>query len=378
MKAILGGEIFYNGKFEKNACLIYDKFTSKIISLEQYDNKQIEEEIILTDEIVLPGFIDVHIHGGEGYDTMQANYESIEKISLNLAKNGVTSFLPTTMSKSIEDIENSLMNIRKYMNTRNENGAKLLGVHLEGPFLSKEKRGAHDEDCIIEIDEDLIDNNADVIKIISLAPEKKGALELAAKYKHLINFSVAHTNADYQTAKEAIKSGFSSFTHLFNAMSAMTHRELGSVGAALLDDDTYVELICDNIHVHSDLYNLVLRTKSEKKIMLITDCISVGGLPDGRHEIDGQIFDLKNGLCTLQDGTIAGSILQYNTGLKNFIRSTNSDLSILSYISSINQSKFLRLEKIGEIKTGNFADYVILDRDLNVKYTVINGKTVYS
>ncbi len=377
MKIITGGRIFYNGSFIDNHALIYNEKTVSVLKNEDADKSKITEEIKLNGELVFPGFIDVHIHGNNGADTMDASYKATKTMSDSIVKNGVTSFLPTTMSMPKEKIQNALDNIKDFIKIENSTGAKVLGVHLEGPFINKDKKGAQPENGIFPIDEDLILKNKDVIKIISIAPEVLGAQEFIIKYKDDFNFSIAHTNADYETATLAIKNGAKSFTHLFNAMTGLNHRSPGCVGSALTND-CYVEMICDNIHVNSNLYSLVKNAKGIDKLLLITDCIRAGGLLDGEYDLGGQMVKLKNGKCTLPGDVIAGSVLDFNAGMRNFYKNTGVSLEDLAKITSINQSRYLKIEDtIGEIKEGNFADFAIVNDDFDVLYTIINGKIAY-
>ncbi len=377
MKIITGGKVFCNGKFIDNHTIVYNKKTVSILKDEQVNKADINEEIKLNGEHVFPGFIDVHIHGKLGSDTMDATDKAIKDMSEGIVKNGVTAFLPTTMSMPKEKIQNALDNVKAFMQSENKIGAKVLGVHLEGPFINKDKKGAQPENGIFPIDEDLIINNKEVIKIISIAPEVDNAIEFISKYKEDFNFSIAHTNADYETATNAIKNGAKSFTHLFNAMTGLNHRNPGCVGSALTND-CYAEMICDNIHVNSNLYSLVKNAKGVDNLLLITDCIRAGGLAEGEYDLGGQMVTVKDGKCTLPGDVIAGSILDFNVGARNFYKATNSSFEDIAKITSLNQAKYLKMQdSIGDIKIGNFADYTILDKEFEVLYTIIDGDIAY-
>ncbi len=377
MKIISGGKVFYEGKFIDNHSLVYNEKTIEVILDENLNKENVIEEIKLNGEYVFPGFIDVHIHGFLGSDTMDSSYEAINIISEGVVKNGVTSFLPTTMSMPKEILQVALDNVKDYKKTQSKIGAKVLGVHLEGPFINKEKKGAQPEEGIYPIDENLILNNKDVIKIISIAPEIDNAINFISKYKDDFNFSIAHTGADYETASLAIKNGAKSFTHLFNAMTGLNHRNPGCVGAAFTND-SYVELICDDIHINNNLYSLVKNIKGVDKILLITDCIRAGGLKDGQYDLGGQEVTLKNGKCTLPGDVLAGSVLNFIDGLKNFYNKTQVSMEDLAKLTSINQAKYLKMEdKIGNIKNGLCADYTIINKEFDVIYTIVNGNVVY-
>ncbi len=377
MKIITGGKVFYKGSFIEGHTLVYGEKTINIIKDNEVDKSQETEEINLTGEYIFPGFIDVHIHGKGGSDTMDGSYEALCNITATSARAGVTSLLPTTMSMAKTNIYSALENIGEFMTKGNPTGAKVIGAHLEGPFINKEKKGAQPEDGIFPIDEQLILKNKEVIKIISMAPEIDNGIEFIAKYKDDFNFSIAHTGADYDTATKAVKSGAKSFTHLFNAMTGLNHRNPGCVGSALTNE-CFVEMICDDIHINSNLYTLVKNAKGMDSIMLITDCIRAGGLEDGQYDLGGQQVTVSNGKCTLPGDVIAGSILDYNVGIRNFYNATSVSRQELAKATSINQARYLGLQDtIGEIKEGNFADYAVLDEDFNVIYTIVNGNVVY-
>ncbi len=377
MKVISGGKIFYEGKFIENHSLVYNEKTIDVVLNEKLDKENIKEEIKLNGEYIFPGFIDVHIHGFLGSDTMDSSFDAINIMSEGVVKNGVTSLLPTTMSMPKGILQTALDNVKEYKKNQSVNGAKVLGVHLEGPFINKEKKGAQPEEGIYPIDEDLVLNNKDIIKIISLAPEMDNAINFINKYKDDFNFSIAHTNSDYKTASLAIENGAKSFTHLFNAMTGLNHRNPGCVGAAFTNE-CYVEMICDDIHISNDLYSLVKNVKGVDNILLITDCIRAGGLKDGEYDLGGQEVTLKNGKCTLPGDVLAGSVLNFVDGVRNFYNKTKTSMEDLAKLTSVNQAKYLKMEdEIGNIKTGLFADYTIINKDFDVLYTIINGNIVY-
>jgi N-acetylglucosamine-6-phosphate deacetylase len=377
MKAITGGQVFYKGSIEEDLVVLYDDKIKDIISVNDFDKSSVDEIITLDGDYLLPGFIDVHIHGYEGSDVMDGTASSLEIISKGILKNGVTSFLPTTMTMSKDKIEKALLNINDFMIKEDTGGARVLGAHMEGPFINASKKGAQSAKDIITVDEELFLKHKDTIKIISIAPETEGALEAIEKYSNEFIFSIGHTASDYDTAKKAIDNGAKGVTHLFNAMTSLNHRDPGVVGAALTCD-CYTELICDYYHVNKAVYQVVLDSKGYNKILLITDCIRAGGLKDGVYDLGGQEVNVEGIKCTLKDGTIAGSMLNYNTAIKNFYNATNSTLDGVFNMSSKNEAVYLGVDdKVGEISKGKFADFAIIDKNFEVEYTIVGGKVLY-
>lgn len=376
MKAISGGVIYYREKLIEDKVLIFDERIRKIIDLEEFDKKLVDEIINLNGEYILPGFIDIHIHGYGGSDAMDASPEALETIAQGVLAKGVTSFLPTTMTMGKKKIQEALDNI-SYVMERESKGARVLGAHMEGPFISKAKKGAQLEEDIIAVDEDLILKYRDTIKIITLAPEIEGALGLIEKYGDDFIFSLGHSSADYQTSKEALERGARSVTHLFNAMTGLGHRNPGLVGAALRGD-SYVEIICDDFHIDKSVYQIVLDTKGPDRILLISDSIRAGGLGDGDYDLAGQEIRLRDGKSSLSDGTIAGSVLSYNEGIKNFYRGTDIGLEDLFKLTSKNQADLLGIDRdLGSIEKDKLADLVVLSKDFDVLYSIVGGQTLY-
>lgn len=376
MKAIIGGILYYRGKLEKDLALIYNEEIIDIIPIKDFDSYLVDEIIELDQEYILPGFIDVHIHGYGGKDVMDGSTQGLQTISKDILQNGVTSFLPTSMTMPKEDIEKAIINVGKMIG-KDIDGARLLGLHMEGPYISKEKRGAQLEKYIVVADHELILKYKDIIKIITIGPEVEGAMELIEKYSKKFIFSLGHTLANYETAKLAIEKGAKSVTHLFNGMSGLNHRDPGLVGAALTSD-CYVEIICDDYHINSSVYQIVLDTKGYDKILLITDSMRAGGLEDGIYDLGGQEVSVRDGKCRLEDGTIAGSILAFNDAVKNFYKGTDISLEHLFSMTSKNQAEYLGIDdKVGSIEKGKLADLVVLNKKLDVEYTIVGGRLLY-
>jgi N-acetylglucosamine-6-phosphate deacetylase len=377
MKAIINANIVLNDRVISDSALLFDGVIRDIVKYEDYDSDKVEEEIDANKKYVFPGFIDIHIHGFAGYDTMDEIPEAILEISKGLVKTGVTSFLPTTMTMSMDRIENALKNIRKMMNIKT-GYAKVRGAHLEGPFISEKFKGAQDSKYIISPNETLIENYADCLKIVTLAPESDGAIALIKKFKGEIVFSIGHTDSSYEGAIRAIDAGASHSTHTFNAMTGLHHRKPGVVGAVLLRDDVNTEFIADQIHTHKDILKLMKKIKTSNHLILITDSMRAGGMQDGEYNLGGQRVFVKNNSARLEDGTLAGSVLTMNKACKNMHDSGDSTLCDIAKMSSYNPARVLKLDDIiGSIEVGKVADLVILNERFEVEKTFIDGNIVY-
>ena len=323
---------------------------------------------------VTPGFIDLHIHGYLGKDVCDATADSIRTIAGGIVENGVTGFLPTTMTVDMSVIKGALDACREVKNSGEYYGSQILGVHAEGPFISVSKKGAQDERFILKPDADFVKANADIIKIITLAPEEdKDFVEIKRMAEETdVVVSMGHTSADYKTAMESTKNGVKHATHLFNAMTPMTHRAPGVVGAAL-NSDVSCELIVDTYHVDPALYEMVYRMKG-RKLCFITDCLPAGGLPEGEYTLGGAKIIYKDNLCKLEDGTIAGSVLKLNKGVWNVYTNTSIPLYECVNCATLNPANAIGVaDKKGSIEVGKDADIVVLDDEFNVKKTIIGG-----
>ena len=323
---------------------------------------------------VLPGLIDVHIHGYLGEDTSNADSDGIRKMAAGLVKNGVTAFLPTTMTVDKARIDASFESVRTVMaESLGWNGSQVLGVHAEGPFINPKRKGAQDERAIIAPDAEWIIKNADVVKYITLAPEMDPGFE-AIRAMTAAGFAVSmgHTDADSATAAAAVAAGVRSTTHLFNAMSPLSHRSPGVVGAALTTG-VYAELIADTFHVDKALFPLVAKAKGDR-LIIVTDCLPAGGLPLGTYTLGGQPFVATETVCRLPDGTIAGSIMPMNRGVKNLWDNTDLPLWHCVRCASLNPAEMLGIDgKKGSLEVGKDADVVIADGELAVKQVFIGG-----
>ena len=332
---------------------------------------------------VSPGFIELHIHGYLSKDVCDANVESLRIISKGLLGNGVTGYLPTTMTVDMAVIKGALEACRELMpesKTPEFDGSAILGVHAEGPFISESKKGAQDPKYILKPDADFVKEYSDVIRVITLAPEEDDADFSAIKRitaETDVVVSMGHTSADYDTAIAGVKAGVRHATHLFNAMTPLTHRGPGVVGAALNSDEVSTELIVDTHHVNAALFDTVYKLKG-RKLCFITDCLPAGGLPEGEYTLGGAKIIYKNDLCRLEDGTIAGSVLKLNKGVWNVYNNSKIPLHECVNCASLNPATTLGIQdKKGSLAVGKDADIVILDNDFNVRKTIIGGTIKY-
>ncbi len=326
--------------------------------------------------MVSPGLVDIHIHGYVGEDSSDGNEEGLLKMAKAMSSNGVTAWLPTTMTVPKKQLEKVFGIIRKLMSTEID-GAQIVGINAEGPFISPKYKGAQKEENILEMDADFLIENSDVIKITTVAPECNGALDAIKKVKEKTStvISMGHTSATFAQANAGIEAGVSHATHLFNAMTPLNHREPGVVGAALASGKVTCELIADTFHINAGLFGLIYSIKKDD-LVLITDCTRAGGLADGEYDLGGQTLTKKGIECRLADGTIAGSVLTLNKALYNFRKHTGlEDYRIIS-LASYNPSRVIGDKTRGSLEKGKRADIVIFDGDYNVIKTFVAGKEI--
>ena len=347
-------------------------FSEKILSVGA--GTDAEEITDAQGNFVAPGFINVHIHGCNGADAMDSEPAALEKICAFLPRTGVTSFLPTTMTMPLEKIHRALENIRR---AKKFSGAKVLGAHLEGPFISPHFAGAQDKKNIRRADLNLLSEYLDVIKIITAAPEELDFSFIDACRAKNIIVSIGHSAASYETATAAIERGASHITHLFNAQSPLHHRKPGVVGAAL-DSHAAVELIADNVHVHPAAQRLVWRAKPRAEIILITDSLRACGLGDCESELGGQKVFVRNGVAKLADGTIAASVAPLNAVVRNFCANTRASLPEVIELVTKNPATELGVyDSLGSLEVGKAADFVIFDADFNILHAAVDGSFIF-
>lgn len=332
---------------------------------------------------LIPGMIDMHVHGAVGVDVMDATPKALATMSVALLQEGVTGFLPTTMTAAREKITAALENIKGYVADDFHAGAQVLGVNLEGPFLAPAKAGAQMVKKMlspnINLFNDLQKAAGGLIKIATIAPELEDSLALIQYVNdHDVIAALGHSDADYDLANMAIKAGVTQATHLFNAMHSVHHRDPGAAIALLLDRGVYCEVIADGLHLHPGILRLILATQGVERTILITDAMRAKQLDDGEYDLGGQQVVVKNGAVTLADGTFAGSVLRMDQALRNMMLFTQCGLEDACKMVAGNPARQLGVfTKKGSIAIGKDADLVVLDDCYRVKMTIVKGEILY-
>jgi len=329
---------------------------------------------------LLPGFIDLHVHGAMGHEVMDASPDGLKEMSHFYASHGVTSFLATTWTASHTALMKALEVVKQAQGPI-RGGATLLGVYLEGPYLNPARCGAQDVNLIrrAERDEALEILESGVVRLLALAPEFDENLWLVDEcVRRGITISAAHTTADYEQMRRAVEHGVTHVTHCFNAMQPLGHRELGTVGAAMALPQINCELIADNIHVHFAAQKILFDAKGTSGVILVTDAIRAAGLPEGDYILDERTVRIKNGAVRLPDGTLAGSVLTMERALQNACRATGRPLAEMWIASSLNAARAIGVSnRKGSLEVGKDADLVLLDDGFNVCLTVAGGEIVH-
>lgn len=338
------------------------------------------EYIDAAEKILLPGFIDIHIHGGAGSEAMDGTREALVTMAQFYAQHGVTSFLPTTWTESRTVIQTALEAIAGALGQQPD-GATILGAHIEGPYLNPERCGAQSTTHIRRAarDEALAFLDSGCVRLVALAPEYPENHWLIAECaRRGITVSAAHTAATYTQMQAAVAMGVTQTTHTGNAMTGLHHREPGTLGAALTLPQLNCELIADNIHIHPAVQDVIYRCKGADHVILITDAVRGAGLPDGEYSIDERTVAIKDGIVRLPDGTLAGSTLTMERGLRNFLAATGEPLANVWQTSSLNAARAIGVSaRKGSLEPGKDADLVLVDNEINVEMTVAEGRIVY-
>ncbi|MEG1523459.1 MAG: N-acetylglucosamine-6-phosphate deacetylase [Clostridia bacterium] len=322
---------------------------------------------------LIPGLIDIHTHGALGFDFSDGQQEQLPAMAQHYARHGITSFLATTMTLSEDILSEAAHAIGSFVPGENE--SRCIGINLEGPFLSYEKRGAQNADYLHVPDFPMFDRidqaSGGHIRLVDIAPELPGADAFIKQASKRCAVSLAHTAADYDTAVHAYVLGATHVTHLFNGMSAFHHRNPGVVGAAM-DQRAYAEVVCDGIHLHPSVVRAAF-AMFPNRITLISDSLRCAGMPEGEYILGGQNFTLKNGKATLSDGTIAGSRITLLEGLQNAVQ-FGIPLTVAVAAATINPAQAIRMaDKVGCIAVGRCADLLLLDKDLQPKAIFLRG-----
>ena len=319
---------------------------------------------------VVPGFVDVHIHGCAGADTCDATREALEAMAAFLLAHGVTSFCPTTMTTSRETIQAALLAAKDMMDHPMEGGARVVGVNMEGPFIAKERKGAQKEEDILPPDfplfQQFYEESGGIVRLVDVAPEQPGGLEFVEKASQLCTVSIAHTTADYDPAKAAFDKGVTHATHLFTAMSGLHHRKPGVVGAVFDDSRVRGELICDGFHIHPAVLRAAFQLLGDRAL-IVSDSMRANGMPEGEaFDLGGQMVTVHQGKALLPDGTIAGSVTNLHQEIKNLV-SFGVPFEQAVKAATLLPARAIGLDgEIGSIAPGKRADLVVLDENLDI------------
>jgi len=372
IKAIINANIIVADTVIGNGVILFD---NTICAVDTSVNLDGIECIDAKGAYVSAGFMDIHIHGSGGADVMDATPQALQTISDTLPQTGTTAFLATTMTMPQPEIDRAVDTARKMQ--AQLRGAKLLGVHLEGPFINPKKHGAQDAAYVQPPHLSSLEKHLDMVKMITLAPEVEGAEAFIRQLKrdcpHIV-LSIGHSDADYGKTIQSFRQGISHATHLFNAMPAFHHRAPGIVGA-VFDSDVTCDVIADGIHLHPSLLRLTRHIKQEKMI-LITDAMRAGCMKCGTYDLGGQEVTVSGGKAVLADGTLAGSVLRMNEALRNM--HTFTGMSIPECVYSVTEAPAILLGiEGGRLAVGMPADMVIFDEDFSIITTIIDGEIIY-
>lgn len=368
-------KIFAENEVFDNAFLIVED--GKVSSIEKnYDGEYVD----YSDKYLAPGLVDTHVHGYHNVDITDGEPGSLNTMSKGVLQMGVTSFLPTTLTSSYETLNNAVKVIGEEY--KQVEGAKVQGIFMEGPFFTEEHKGAQNpaymSDPSIEKLKHWQELSDGLIKKIAIAPERKGSVEFIKEAKKMgIYVALAHSDAGFDTAMDAVNAGANIFIHLYNGMRGLHHREPGMVGAALYSD-AYAELICDGHHVHPAAAGIAMKTKGHDNILLITDCMMAGGMGEGKSKLGEFDVIVKDGQARLENGSLAGSILDLIDGVKNVYDWNIADKKQAIDMASKNAAASVGIDdRCGILKDGRDADFIVLNEDLSLVETYLNGESVY-
>lgn len=349
----------------KDAYIRFDKQIESIGTMAELIISANDQIIHADRQVIVPGFIDVHTHGAYGFDTMDGNAQDVVNMVHGQISEGITSVFPTTMTQSVENISNAMVAINEAANQE----PAIVGVHLEGPFINPHFKGAQPEQHIIAPSQELVQKwhelSGNRVRLITYAPEQAANVADFENYlaEHNIIGSIGHSNATREFLQQHSKA--SHITHLYNAQRPMAHREPGVTGHAMLEDNIRTELIVDGFHVYPDMVNLAYKLKSAKRIDLITDSMRAKGLGDGESELGGQKVWVKDKQARLADGTLAGSVLEFDDAFRNMMAFTGASVHEAIQMASVNQAVEFGLTTKGTLAVGKDADLNIFSADFS-------------
>lgn len=372
---IVNGLVFHeDGSFVPETVYISD---DRIVSEEEYTALSGDECVLdAQNAYVIPGLTDIHFHGCMGADCCDGTADAFHTIATYELSQGVTSITPATMTMS-EEVLSKICRAAKDFEC--ENGSDFCGLYMEGPFISIAKKGAQNEKFIHPADTGMLNRLQDIsgnkIRTVVVAPETEGAMEFIKENAGKINISLAHTTADYETAKEALSCGASELTHLYNAMPPFTHRAPGPIGAAADDENCMVELICDGIHIHPAVVRTTFKIFGDDRIIMISDSMRAAGMEDGEYDLGGQKVIVKGNLAVLEDGTIAGSVTNLMDCVRTAVRKMQIPLASAIKCAAVNPVRAIGMTKdYGTLTPGKYANIVFLDQDLRITEILHRGK----
>lgn len=352
-----------------------------ILEISTRDAREISQvDYEFPDAILTAGFFDIHFHGIAGQDVMNASSEGFQKIAHSLARAGVTRFLPTTVTASLDKTLSALERMADYIEAAPAAGtSQAVGIHIEGPFLSHAKRGMHAAEHLVEPTPEILDRlweaSRGKIHLMTVAPELPGALETIRHAKVLgIRSSIGHSMATHAEAVEGIKSGAVSATHTFNAMRGLDHREPGILGAVLDQDDLYADLICDGHHVAPEAVRLWFKAKGPERAILITDCLAAAGMSNGRYMTGETLVHVEGDACRTDAGVLAGSVITLDRAVANFAKIARAELHIAARLASINPTRMLGLPEL--MVPGALADFNLYDAGGFRRQSFVRGSVV--
>jgi N-acetylglucosamine-6-phosphate deacetylase len=346
------------------------------------DLKQAAAEVInQPDGYIIPGFIDIHVHGGNGEDFMDATKDVLDKITSFHSSQGTTAMLATTMTAPKAAIDHVLQEVNDYQ-SQDMPYTRLVGVHLEGPFISPKWPGAQNPEHIVHANidwlEEWVSTYPDLVRQVTLAPEREGALEaISWLNNHGIVAALGHTDATYEEVEAAVEAGLSHGVHTFNAMTGLHHRKPGVVGAMLSDDRLSCEIIADGIHVHPAAIRILARMKQDGNLILITDAMSATGMADGEYTLGDLPVVVENGIATLKSNrdSLAGSTLTMIKGFQLLVREVGLSIEQASRVGSLNPATKIGIADLtGSLEVGKLADVLVLSSDLELQGVWIQGQ----
>ena len=378
---IRNGNIFKDGKFSKGDLFVSD---GKIASKQESPQNESDEVIDATGLYVIPGLTDIHFHGCVGYDFCDGTKESLEKMAEYQLANGITTICPASMTFSERQLSEIFENAAEYSKEENNkiSGSKLVGINMEGPFISMEKKGAQNPKYIHKPDTEIFNRLQEkangLVKLVDIAPETDGAMEFIKKVSDKVCVSIAHTMADYEKTKEAFENGANHVTHLYNAMPPYSHRAPGVIGAACDNEDVMVELICDGVHIHPTAVRTTFKMFGDDRIIFISDSMMACGLNDGQYTLGGQDVIVCGNVATLTgEGNIAGSVTNLMNCLRIAVKKMNIPLESAIKCATINPAKSIGIDdNYGSLTPGKVADIVLLDENLEIKHIIKNGEVI--